>query len=148
MIRMDVIGHIGQDAIVRNVTGQPMKAISFSVAHAEKYRDSAGVQHEKTIWVTCTIWRNHDKLAIVPYLTKGTRVYVVGQPSAEGYLPKQGGNVKADLRLRVDNIELLGASNNNQQPNTFGKQEAAAPASNPRSEKNTEDVIGEDDLPF
>lgn len=93
---MDVIGHIGKDAIVRDVTNQSLKAIGFSVAHTEKYKDAQGVQHEKTVWVNCTLWRQQDKLAIVPYLLKGQKVFVTGQPSAVGYVPQNGGQPVGD----------------------------------------------------
>lgn len=127
MIRMDVIGHIGQDAIVRDVNGSSMKAISFSVAHTEKYKDAQGITHEKTIWASCTLWRQADKLAIVQYLIKGQKVFVTGQPSAAGY--NKNGEIRGDLRLKVDSIELLGAANNNPQQGSFngGQQQAAQP---------------------
>jgi single-strand DNA-binding protein len=147
---MDVIGHIGGDAVVRDGQGQ-QRAISFSVAHTEKYNDAQGVKHERTVWVSCTLWRYPDKLAIVPHLTKGTRVFVTGQPSAAAYVPNQGGEPRADLRLRVDSIELLGSAHNNQQGGTFNggqpqqtnyQPKAAAPAN--QIPDNTDD----DSLPF
>ncbi len=142
MIRMDLIGHIGQDAIVRDIQGQSMKAVSFSVAHTEKYKDNQGVQHERTVWVSCTLWRQHDKLAIVPYLIKGTRVFVSGQPSAEGYVAKQDGQARADLRLRVDNVELLGAANNNPQQGSFNNA-----AQKPQTNYRTKAQVPEGQIP-
>ena len=64
-----VIGHLGQDAVVRHWNDK--QAISFSVAYNESYTDKDGTKHERTIWVNCTLWRDKDtKLA--NYLRKGT----------------------------------------------------------------------------
>jgi single-strand DNA-binding protein len=115
MIRLDIIGHIGRDCIVRDVQGSNQKSISFSVAHSEKWRDTAGTQHEKTTWVNCTLWRNADKTAIATYLTKGTLVQVTGIPEARAYTGNDGVN-KAELQLRVKEIELLGGGNRQDQP--------------------------------
>jgi single-strand DNA-binding protein len=150
MVRMDLIGHIGQDAIVRDVAGNSMKAIGFSVAHTEKYKDAQGVQRERTTWISCTLWRSADRLAIVPYLTKGTKVFVSGQPSAAGYVSQSDGQAKGDLRLRVDTVELLGAQNNNQQQGSFNggaQQPSYQPkAPTPSTQIPDNDEIG--DLPF
>lgn len=146
---MDVIGHIGQDAIVRDVAGSSLKAIGFSVAHSEKYKDAQGIQHERTTWVNCTLWRQHDKLAIVQYLVKGQKVFVTGQPSAAGYIPKNGGQPAGDLRLKVDSIELLGAANNNTQQGSFnGGQQQAAQPKQPMAGASDISADTEDDLPF
>ncbi len=109
MIRLDIIGHIGRDCKVNEVPNSNQKAISFSVAHSEKWRDLQGTQHEKTTWVNCTLWRNADKTAIAQYLTKGTQVHVEGIPEARAYHGSDGTN-KAELSLRVRDITLLGST--------------------------------------
>lgn len=116
MIRLDTIGHLGRDCVVRDVPNSNQKTISFSVAHSEKWRDAAGVLREKTTWVNCTIWRNADKAGIAQYLTKGTQVHVEGIPEARYYQANDGTH-KAELSLRVKEITLLGSANrNDQQP--------------------------------
>jgi single-strand DNA-binding protein len=126
MIRLDIIGHIGRDCIVRDVQGSNQKSISFSVAHSEKWRDTAGTQHEKTTWVNCTLWRNADKTAIAQYLTKGTLVHITGIPEARAYTGNDGVN-KAELQLRVKDIELLGGGNRQDQPAQPSATSQAAP---------------------
>ena len=111
---MDLIGHIGQDCTVRDVTGSSRKSISFSVAHTEKYRDKQGIQQEQTIWVNCTLWKEADRTGIAQYLTKGTLVHVTGKPEARGYTGRDG-QVKGDLRITVSEIQLLGSNNRPQQ---------------------------------
>jgi single-strand DNA-binding protein len=148
MIRLDIIGHIGRDCVVRDVQGSNQKSISFSVAHSEKWRDAAGTQHEKTTWVNCTLWRNADKTAIAQYLTKGTMVQVTGIPEARAYTGNDGVN-KAELQLRVKEIELLGGGNRQDQP--APTSQAAPPYSPSPTTPGTEIQPAADqgdDLPF
>jgi single-strand DNA-binding protein len=125
MIRLDIIGHLGRDCVVRDVPNSNQKTISFSVAHSEKWRDAQGTQHEKTTWANCTLWRNADKIAIAQYLTKGTQVHVEGIPEVRAYQANDGTN-KAELSVRVKDITLLGSTTRaDQQPapaqNTYGQ---------------------------
>ncbi|MFM7710302.1 MAG: single-stranded DNA-binding protein, partial [Ferruginibacter sp.] len=60
MIKLQIIGNLGKDCIQNEVNGR--KVINFSVAHSEKYKDSAGNLKEKTTWVECAYWT--DKTAV------------------------------------------------------------------------------------
>ena len=103
MIKLNVIGHLGKDALVNNVNGR--NVINFTVAHTEKFKDAQGVQKERTIWVDCAYWT--DRTAIAPYLKKGTQVYVDGNPDVRVYTNQQGAS-SGIITLRVSNIQLLG----------------------------------------
>jgi single-strand DNA-binding protein len=104
MLKLNVIGHLGKDAIVNNVNGKSV--INFSVAHSEKIRDAQGNQNDKTVWVECAYWT--DRVAIAPYLKKGTQVYAEGNGDIKTYTTTDGRN-GATLTLRVLNIQLLGS---------------------------------------
>ncbi len=109
MVKLQIVGNLGKDCIVKEVNGK--NVINFSVAHTERFKDAQGNQKEKTTWVECAYWT--DRTAISPYLLKGQMVYAEGAPEAEGYTNKEG-NVAATLRMRVQNIQLLGGKNDNQ----------------------------------
>lgn len=109
MIKLQIVGHLGADCIVKEVNGK--NVINFNVAHSEKYKDAQGNPVEKTTWVNCAYWT--DKTAISQYLTKGQMVYAEGAPEADGYTNKEGA-VAATLRLRVLNIQLLSGKSDNQ----------------------------------
>lgn len=66
MIKLQVIGHLGQDATVNNVNGKSV--INFSVAHSEKYKNKDGVEVNKSIWVSAAYWT--DKINVAMYLKK------------------------------------------------------------------------------
>lgn len=111
MIKMQLIGTIGRDAESKAVGSNTV--INFSVAHSERGKDAQGNKTEKTIWVDCAKWG--EKTGILPYLKKGTKVYVEGLPDVRAYTSKDG-EAKASITLRVVSIELLSkAAESNQQ---------------------------------
>ncbi len=140
MIKLQVIGNLGKDCNVKEVNGK--NVINFSVAHSERYKDSQGNQKERTTWVECAYWT--DRTAISQYLTKGRTVYAEGTPEADPYTNKEG-QPAATLRMRVQNVQLLGSnssgdSNNNAQQNYTGNAQMPKPES--------ANAAGDEDLPF
>ena len=146
MIKLQVIGNLGKDATVNNVNGK--NVINFTVAHTEKYKDSQGVQKERTTWVECAYWT--DRTAVAPYLRKGTQVYVEGTPDVRTYQTNDG-RQGAALSLRITTVQLLGSRNNDEgsNNNSYAPQQSytgnARPANNAPAQQ-MEEVA--DDLPF
>lgn len=157
MIKLQVIGNLGKDAIVNNVNGK--NVINFNVAHTERYRDAQGNQKDRTTWVECAYWT--ERTGIAPYLKKGTQVYLEGTPDVRTYTTQDGRN-GASLTVRILNIQLLGSrtggentgggynagsggysNNNNNYSSGSSNSYAAAPA--PAATDITEPL---DDLPF
>jgi single-strand DNA-binding protein len=125
MIKLQIIGNLGKDCIVKEVNGQ--NVINFSVVHSERYKDKQGVQKERATWVECAYWT--DKTGVVPYLTKGKTIYAEGYPEAEAYMNKDN-QAAATLRMRVQTIQLVGGvGEGQQQQNTSGSSNYNAPAS-------------------
>jgi single-strand DNA-binding protein len=102
MIKLQIVGNLGRDGVLREVNGKSV--INFSVAHTERYRDSSGDQKERTIWVDCSYWT--DRTGITPYLIKGSLAYAEGIPTAEPFTSRDGKQGVA-LRLRVTNVQLI-----------------------------------------
>lgn len=133
MIKLQLIGYLGKDAIRREVNGTTM--LSFRVAHTERFRNQQGVQQERTTWVDCALWER-DNLA--PYLLQGIQVYVEGFPTVDVFTSKAG-EVVGRLHLRVMNIQLLSSTRRDDE-----RQKQAAPAG------DDDEVLDQpsDDLPF
>jgi single-strand DNA-binding protein len=136
MIKLQVIGNLGKDAVVNNVNGK--NVINFTVAHTEQYKDAQGQQQSKTIWVDCAYWVTST--AIAPYLTKGTTVFVEGTPEVRTF-QKNDGTSGASLSLRVREVQLLGGSKNG------ATQESNTTTSPSQSQASGIDDVS-DDLPF
>jgi single-strand DNA-binding protein len=136
MIKLQCIGHLGKDAIVNNVNGK--NVINFNVAHSEKYKDTNGIEINKTVWVNCGYWS--DKTAIAQYLLKGTLVYIEGTPDVKTHQDSQG-KTMANITVRVGNIQLLGGKKEDN-----GQRQADPVAAHPSI---SGDVSAESDsLPF
>lgn len=138
MTKTIVIGHIGADAQVNTVNGK--NVINLNVAHSEQWKDAQGNQQSKTTWFQVSRWT--DKTGVVPYLKKGTLVYVEGKVDVKEYTKKDGTS-GASLALTATEIQLLGGSKNEGESTSN-----AAPANAhaiPGGSVN-DDVV--DDLPF
>lgn len=133
MIKLQIIGNLGKDCIVKEVNGK--NVVNFSVCHTEKFKDQQGNAKERTTWVEAAYWT--DKTAVAQYLTKGKMVYLEGQPEADAYL--KDGEAKGTLRVRVMSLQLLGGGERNE-------QQAAQPASTASQQTAPPDAV--DDLPF
>jgi single-strand DNA-binding protein len=133
MLKLQVIGNVGQDAKVNETNGR--QAINFTCAVNRKWKDKDQVQHETTNWINCTIWRDKGQsIEIAKYLTKGTKVFVEGRPDCHTYEDKEG-HIVASLDVRAINVELLSAK---------PKENGESTANDQESQSNN----NEDDLPF
>lgn len=142
MIKLQVIGNLGNDANSNVVNGKTV--INFNVAHTEKFKNNKGDLVQRTIWVSCAYWT--DRTGVLPYLRRGTQVYVEGAPEVKTYEKRNGGGMAAELSLRVVNIQLLGS----RQENSGGGQSAPPqPSAGHPSTANADDITEPiDDLPF
>ncbi|MEO6490151.1 MAG: single-stranded DNA-binding protein [Ferruginibacter sp.] len=147
MIKLQIIGNLGADCIQKEVNGKTV--INFNVAHSEKFKDAQGNLKDRTTWVNCAYWT--DKLAIAQYLIKGKTVYAEGTPEADAYTNKEG-QAAATLRMRVQNIQLLGGSgepvtsSGYNQGNVSNAGAATFPVAKPQPAM--QHASTDDDLPF
>lgn len=139
MIKLQVIGNLGKDAQVNNVNGKSV--INFNVAHTERFKDAQGNQKERTTWVDCAYWT--DRVAVAPYLKKGTQVYVEGIPDVRSYTTADG-RQGASLTLKIASVQLLGTKGTGTEPTNTDQSLGNTYAPNPGVEETT----GPDDLPF
>lgn len=143
MIKMQVIGRLGKDCVVNTVNGK--NVMNFTVAHSEKFKDSQGNLQEKTIWVDCAYWS--DRTAVAQYLTKGTQVFVEGQPEARSF-QRNDGTPGSSLSLRVREVQLLGSKNDSGAAGAVNQQQNQAAESNADTAATSEVKESVDDLPF
>ena len=140
MQRIEIIGHIGQDAEVKDFGEN--QVINFSVAVSESYINRQGEKVSNTSWYECAKWGNN--IAVAQYLKKGTQVFVSGKPQSRA--SKDDGTLVSNLGINVLNIQLLGSKNENQSQSQSQPQEQV----NPRQTRTATNFNEEehDDLPF
>lgn len=145
MIKLQIIGRIGKDATLNQVNGK--NVINFSVAHSERYKDNMGNDQERTVWAECAYWT--ERTAVLPYLIKGTQVFVEGNPDVRTY-PKGDGSTGASLTVRVREVQLLGSkADNPQSPAASAATEMPSRESTATQPSETEfSPSNADDLPF
>jgi single-strand DNA-binding protein len=151
MIKLQIIGNLGKDCVVNTVSGK--NVINFNVAHTEKYKDSQGVNQEKTTWVDCAYWT--DRTAVAQYLTKGRQVFAEGTPEVRTY-NRQDGTPGYSLSLRVREVQLLGgrSDSNGGSASSYSNSSSGSALSNSNVSSNsnipTPSEVTEpiDDLPF
>lgn len=107
MQKLIVIGNLGTDAEVRQANGKSF--ISFKVADTAKFTDNKGNTTESTTWISCAMTGDADT-KVLPYLKKGTKVYVEGRPSYRLYSSEKQRCMLAGVDLHVTGIELCGGS--------------------------------------
>jgi single-strand DNA-binding protein len=143
MIKLQIIGHLGKDAEVRNVGDR--KVIAFNVAHSERYTDGQGNRQVRTTWARCSYWT--DSVAVAPYLKKGTLIYTEGIPSVEAYLSTANQQPTGSLDLRVTRVELLTSKDeDDSKPSTYSQN--AAKGKGAKAPEPQAVMESEDDLPF
>lgn len=101
MIKIQLIGHLGKNAVLHDVNGK--QVLNFSVAHNERFKNAQGVTQERTIWAECALWAPN---AVGAYLLQGTYVFVEGVPFLDLYTSQSGAPACA-LKVRVTNVQLL-----------------------------------------
>ena len=146
MIKLQIIGNLGADCIQKEINGKTV--INFNVAHTEKFKDAQGNLKDKTIWVNCAYWT--DRTAVAQYLTKGRTVYAEGTPEADAYTNKDG-QAAATLRMRVQNVQLLGGNTESSGSGyNQGNVSNAGHGSSPvvKAQPSMQNVPADDDLPF
>lgn len=126
MMRLEVIGNLGADAEIKDVNGR--KFVSFRIAHTDKWVDSQTQQAQTTTqWVSCAI--NGDGGKLVPYLKKGTKVFVRGSVAFGTFNSAKSHQIECAVNLSVWEIELCGSKKEeSQEPQTNQSNQASQTA--------------------
>lgn len=107
MIRIEMIGNLGADAEVKDYNGR--KFVAFRMAHTDKWIDRATKQeHTSTVWASCSI--NGDGGNLLPFLKRGTKVFVRGSMSMNIFSSPKSHQMECGLNISVWEIELCGGA--------------------------------------
>lgn len=98
-----VIGNLGADAELKQENGNEF--VKFNVAETRAWSGSDGVKHEETLWNSCIMNGRQEKL--LPYLTKGTKVAVIGRASTRVFSSPKERRMVAGINIQVDRLELI-----------------------------------------
>ena len=146
MIKVEIIGNLGADAMLQVVNGN--KFVSFRVANTDAWTDKqTGEIKKSTQWISCSL--NGDGGALLPYLKKGTKVFVRGNAQFVVFSSAKTRQMEVGVNLFVREIELCGGAKENQQqpqqPAQTPQQPAQPQGKNAKEEKQKQNT---GDLPF
>ena len=127
MKQIQIIGHLGKDAEVKNSSGTDYTV--FSVAVTEKVKGE-----DVTTWFDCFKYSTNDNLR--PYLTKGSKVFIQGAVSFK--TAEKDGKTYVNVSVNVDKLQLIGQKQEQSQPTS------TAPAQHANQQKKDEGDV----LPF
>ncbi|MBQ2189055.1 MAG: single-stranded DNA-binding protein [Bacteroidales bacterium] len=143
MLRLAIIGNLGGDAEIKTFGNN--NYISFNVAHSE--RDANG--QETTQWISVLRYDN-GRGGLLPYLKRGTKVYVAGSLRVNNYTDRNGMQ-RTSLDLSADVIQLCGGMPQQQQAQPTQQQyqqQYQQPAQQPFPNNGNPFAPQAGDLPF
>lgn len=144
-----LIGNLGKDPEVRYLENGSVVA-NVTLATTESYKDRNGNRVDTTEWHDLEMWDGLAKIA-EQYLSKGKSIYVEGKLKSDTWQDDQGNNRKR-IRVRVQNMTMLGgpgsgdSSGQPMQQRSSAPQTPAASSSSGGIDLPSDDAT--DDLPF
>ncbi len=134
-----LIGNLGNDPEMRYTpTGVPVS--SFSLAVNKSWTNQEGQRQEKTTWYRINTWRKQAE-TVSQYLTKGSKVLVVGElEDARAYTDRDG-NLRASLEVTAQTVRFLSGRGEGASHDSGSFQ--AAPAGGGDSQH-----VSEEEIPF
>ena len=132
MIIATITGNVGQDAETKDVNTKngSKTVVKFSVASNEGKGDD-----KVTTWIGVNLWRSPG---IAPYLTKGSKVTVVGKLTTS--IGKDG---KTYLNMDADHVDLGSSGKDGEKRG--GSHDSPPPGGGYGGEQSQRDT---DDIPF
>jgi len=103
--RVQLIGNLGKDPEVKNLTSGKMKA-SFSLATSESYKNANGEKVDDTQWHNIVAWGKTAEVA-ENYLQKGSKIAVEGRLIHRSYEAKDGGGKRYITEIIASSLMML-----------------------------------------
>lgn len=144
MIKLSILGRIGQDAQVKDLNNK--KALSFSVYSSKKIKGQNGQDEWQSTFVNCTYFTERAD-DFVKWLGKGRSVYVEGEPRVRTYTAKDN-STQAVIDLTIRELQFAPQDKLEQQATTTTQQ--VAQPTQQQTYKQAPPTIEKpaDDLPF
>lgn len=125
--KVELIGNIGDAPDVRTMQNGD-KAVNFSLATGEVWKDQQGQRQEHTEWHRVCAYRGIAGI-VEQYTQKGSRIYVSGKIKTRKYQDKQGQD-RYITEIIAGEIILLDAKYSDQKPAAPPPPASAPPQNN------------------
>jgi single-strand DNA-binding protein len=101
-------GNLGNDAETKQLPNGT-SVCEFSAAAKSGFGDN-----EKTLWIKCAMFGKRAEGQLPQYLVKGAKVCIAGELSMDEW--EKDGVANKMLKVRVEDLDLIGAKQESQQP--------------------------------
>lgn len=148
-----ILGNCGKDPEIRS-SNSGMTIASFTVATADRVKDSQGNWTDKTEWHNMVAFQRTAEI-IRDYVKKGTQVFIEGKIQTRSWDDKESGQKRYKTEILVNELSLLGKPNNgensgNNRSNSGHSNSGSGGggyATNPSTDY-ADQGINDDDIPF
>lgn len=104
MERIEITGNLGSDAEFRSESGN--EYVKFNVGCTDRFVKADGSKVERVTWYSCIL--NGKQENLIPYLKKGTKVFIRGEQKLRVYSSEKDRAMKAGANVTVRELELIG----------------------------------------
>jgi single-strand DNA-binding protein len=128
--QVTLVGNLG-DAPTMRYTPSGVAVTSFPLAVNETWVNASGEKQTKTIWLRVSCWRKQAE-TVSQYLTKGSKVLVIGQIDQVRAYANKDGTPGASLEITANTVKFLDSKGDREagaQPFTKEAVEEMLPAS-------------------
>ena len=150
--QITLVGNLGRDPEMR-YTPSGVPVASFSVATSRRYQAQDGQWQEKTVWFRVTAWRKTAE-TVSQYLTKGSKVLIIGEVEEPRTWVDKDGNTQASLEVTAQTIRFLSGRGDNAGGGggDFQREPVGRPAASGnrggRAPEPMDDGPTDEDIPF
>lgn len=142
-----LVGNLGRDPEMR-YTPSGVPVTSFSLAVSKRWNSQDGQPQEKTTWFRITAWRRTAE-TVSQYLTKGSKVLVVGELEEARTYQDRDGNTQVSLEVTAQTIRFLSGRGEGAGGNFAHEGVGAAPGAARSSQNAPADMdMTDEDIPF
>jgi len=149
-----LLGNLGKDPEIRT-TPNGMTIATFSLATAERAKDSTGNWVDKTEWHNLVAFQRTAEI-IRDYVKKGSQIFVEGKIQTRSWDDKESGQKKYRTEILVNELTLLGGGSGR---NEGGSSSSSGGYSSSRSSSSSSSAsapandyadqqITDEDIPF
>src|SRR5271154_3272419 len=145
-----LLGHVGKDPEIRS-TASGMTVASFSLATADRQKDSHGNWEDKAEWHNLVAFQRTAEI-VRDYVKKGTQLFIEGKIQTRSWDDKTSGEKKYKTEILVNELTLLGGKPGGEGAAAGGYSKSNSTSYDqrtPASQSDYADVgITDDDIPF
>jgi single-strand DNA-binding protein len=151
-----LLGNLGKDPEIRT-TPNGMTVATFSLATAERAKDSTGNWVDKTEWHNLVAFQRTAEI-IRDYVKKGSQIFVEGKLQTRSWDDKESGQKKYRTEILVNELTLLGggagggARSEGSSSGSYGGSKSSSSSSSSYAQAPANDYadqqITDEDIPF